>query len=289
MGSGCQNSVRLVVGLGGGEEGEDVGGGVFEVEGRDGGGGVELADVAEGAIDGAGAGTELLDGVLDGADLLFHFAHEGFELAELGAGVAEDLPDFITFLLDGEHVEAHLEGGEDGREGGWAGDGDVALGLELGLEAFAAHDLGVEAFGGEEHDGVGGGDGLLDVLLADALAFGANGGLKGAAGASDLGGGAGLVGGFKALEVFAGKLGVDGEEGFAGVAGEADGELDDLVGVALDLGVAEELGGGEHLLEQHAELDFGEAAAGFDVGEDAGEAVDAFGQFGHFAEAGVDF
>ena len=71
-------------------------------------------------------------------------------------------------------------------------------------------------------------------------------------------------------------------------SGEADGELDDLLRARLDAGVADELRGREHLLEQHAELDFGEAAAGFDVGEDAGEAVDAFGEFGHLAEAGVD-
>ena len=97
----------------------------------------------------------------------------------------------------------------------------------------------------------------------------------------------GRVGGFEPLPVFAGELGVDGEEGLAGVAGEADGELDDLLGVGFDAGVADELAGREHLLEQHAELDFGEAAAGFDVGEDAGEVVDAFGELGHLAEADV--
>ncbi len=57
----------------------------------------------------------------------------------------------------------------------------------------------------------------------------------------------------------------------------------------FDDGVFDVLAGGEDLIEEHAELDFGEAAAGFDVGEDAGEAVDAFGELGHFAEAGVDF
>ena len=69
------------------------------------------------------------------------------------------LPDLVAFFLDGEHMEAHLEAGEDGEEGGGAGDGDVALGLNLGLQGVAAHDLGVEAFGGEEHDGVGRGGG----------------------------------------------------------------------------------------------------------------------------------
>ena len=73
------------------------------------------------------------------------------------------------------------------------------------------------------------------------------------------------------------------------MAGEADGELDDLLRVWFDFGVADELAGGEHLLEEHAELDFGEAAAGFYVGEDAGKVVDAFGEASHLSEAGVNF
>ncbi len=248
-----------------------------------------LAHVAENPVDGAGADAEFLDSVLDGADLFFHGAHEVFEVAELGFGLVEDIPDLAPFLLDGEHGEAHLEGGEDGGERGGAGDGDLAFGLQFGLEAFAAHDFGVEALGREEHDSVGGCDGLFDVLFADAPAFGTDGGLEGPAGGGDLFGRAGLIGGLEAFEVFAGKLGVDGHESFPGVSGEANGELNDLVGVALDPGIADELGGGEHLLEEHAELDLGEAASGFDVGEDAGEAVDAFGELGHLAEAGVDF
>ena len=85
-----------------------------------------------------------------------------------------------------------------------------------------------------------------------------------------------------------GELGVDGQQRLAGLAGEADGELDDLLRAFLDLGVADELAGGEHLFEQHAKLDLGEAAAGLDVGEDAAEVVDAVGELGHLAEAGVD-
>ena len=186
-------------------------------------------------------------------------------------------------------MEAHLEAGEDGGEGGGAGDGDMALGLDLGLEGVAAHDLGVEAFGGEKHDGVGRGDGRVDVLGADAFRLRCGWLLRRPCGLRRCASGSlDVVGGFEALPVFAGELGVDGQEGFAGAAGEADGELDALQRAGFDGGVFDELAGGEHLFEEHAELDFGEAAAGFDVGEDAGEAVDAFREFGHLAKAGVD-
>ena len=195
---------------------------------------------------------------------------------------------FVAFFLNGEHVEAHLEAGEDGGEGAGAGDGDVAARLDLGLESVAAHDFGVEALGGKEHDGVRGGDGRVDVLFADAIAFGADGGFEGLACRCDAFGEVALVGGFEALPVFAGELGVDGKEGFARVAGEADGELDDLQRTFLYLCVAHKLAGGEHLFEQHAELDFREAAAGLDVGEDAAEVVDAVGELGHLAQAAVD-
>ena len=103
---------------------------------------------------------------------------------------------------------------------------------------------------------------------------------------SDLGGCS--VGGFEALPVFAGKFGVNGEQGFAGVPGEADGELDGLERTFLYLCVAYELAGGEHLFEQHAELYFGKASARLHVGKDAAEVVDAVGELGHLAESGVD-
>ena len=131
--------------------------------------------------------------------------------------------------------------------------------------------------------------GGLMYLAADLVAFGADGGLEGLAGGDDVLVDAGLVGGFEALPVFAGELGVDGQEGLA-VSGRGSERRTRRRSwrAVFDFGVADELAGGEHLLEEHAELDFGEAAAGFDVGEDAGEVVDAFGEPGHLAEAGVD-
>ena len=71
-------------------------------------------------------------------------------------------------------------------------------------------------------------------------------------------------------------------------AGEADSELDTLGRAGFDGGVFDVLAGREHLFEEHPELHFSEAAAGFDVGEDAAEVVDAVGELGHLAEAGVD-
>ena len=98
----------------------------------------------------------------------------------------------------------------------------------------------------------------------------------------------GLVGGFEALPGFARKLGVDGKQRFAVGRGQLDDELDDLVGAGLGLRVLLELAGREHLLEQRLEHDFADGAAGFDVGEDAREIVDAGGKLGHLAQPGVD-
>ena len=179
------------------------------------GGGSGLTDLAESAVDGAGTDAKFLDGLLDRADLIFHFGHEDAELAKLRLGGGEDLPDFVALFLDGEHVEAHLEAGEDGGEGTGPGDGDLAFGLDLGLEGVAAYDLGVETFGGQEHDGVRRGDGWVDVFAADTVAFGSDCGLECFACGGESFGIVGLVGGFEALPVFAGELGVDGKEGFA--------------------------------------------------------------------------
>ena len=55
------------------------------------------------------------------------------------------------------------------------------LDLNLGLETGAADDLRVEVFGRQEHDGVGHCGGRVDVLVTDALAFGADGSLEGTA------------------------------------------------------------------------------------------------------------
>ncbi len=126
------------------------------------------------------------------------------------------------------------------------------------------------------------------MYFADAVGLGADGALEGTALALDRFRLILLVGGFEALPGFARKLGVDGQEALAGVGGKADGVLHPLGGAGLDVGVFEKLSGSEHLAQQHAELHFGEAAAGFDVGEDAREVVDAFGELGHLAEAGVD-
>jgi hypothetical protein len=125
-----------------------------------------------------------------------------------------------------------------------------------------------------------------NVFLADLLAFVADGGLEGFAGADEIH--AGLVGGFEALPGFARELGVDRQQRFAVGRGQLDDELDDLVGAGLGLGILLELAGREHLLEQGLEHHFADGAAGFHVGEDAGEIVDAGGELGHFAESGVD-
>ena len=42
-----------------------------------------------------------------------NLVHEVTELAELGLGGFEDLPNLVAFFLEGEHVEAHLEAGQD--------------------------------------------------------------------------------------------------------------------------------------------------------------------------------
>src|SRR5215831_14321904 len=95
------------------EEGGDAGG-LVEIDDRAGGKVfVDCADLAQGAIDGAGTDVERLNGVLHGADLSLHLGHEGFEGAELFFGALQDVPDLVAFFLDGKHVETHLEAGED--------------------------------------------------------------------------------------------------------------------------------------------------------------------------------
>ncbi len=57
--------------------------------------------------------------------------------------------------------------------------------------------------------------GVVTGGLADAVAFGADGGFKCLACGGDVFGDVALVGGFEALPVLAGELGIDGEEGFS--------------------------------------------------------------------------
>ncbi len=168
---------------------------------------------------------------------------------ELILGGREDAPDFVAFFLDGESVEAHLEAGEDSHESRRAGDGDTALRLNFGLQPWAANDFGVERFGGEKHDGVRHGGGRVDVLVADALALGADGAFKCFACGVDAF--AGFVGVFEPLPVFFGKFCVDGEESMsvAVSVGEFESVLDGLERVGFDAGVLDVLLGGEHLLE----------------------------------------
>ena len=119
---------------------------------------------------------------LDLVDVAFHLVHEGAELGEFGFCALQDLPYFVAFFLEGEHVETHAIAGEDHEQGAGADDGDVALGLDLGLESVSAHYLGVEAFGREEHQGEGGGGGRVDVFGADGFCLLADGGFEGFAG-----------------------------------------------------------------------------------------------------------
>ncbi len=88
---------------------------------------------------------------------------------------------------------------------------------------------------------------------------------------------AGFIGGFEALPVFAWGIWRRWARSVSpAVAWESGRRIRRPPSVpGLDVGVLDVLARGEHLFEQHAELDFGEAAAGFDVGEDAAEVVDA--------------
>ena len=117
-------------------------------------------------------------------------------------------------------METHLEAGEDGHEGGRTCDRDAALLLNLGLQAGAAHDFGVKALGGKEHDGVRMWWADLMYFVADALAFGADGPLERFACGCDLLGVAGFVGVFEALPIFFGKFGVDGRSASPDVPGK---------------------------------------------------------------------
>jgi hypothetical protein len=279
-GAGAEGDSLLFV-AGCGEE-RSHGGDVFKAdEVGDRLSGVEICGIGyifQRFVDSAGADAELLDGILHGADLVFDLLHEAAVVFELFFRAGEDAPDLVPFFLDGEGVEAHLKAGEDGHEGGWAGDGDAALLLNFGLEAGTPHDFGVEGLGGEEHDGVRHGGGWVDVLVADAFAFGADGFLERLTCGGDLVGVSGLVGVLEAFPVFLGELGVDSEERVAlrSVAvGELEGVLDRLECVGFDAGVLDVLLGGEHLLELLAELEFADDATGFDVGEDSLEVADA--------------
>ena len=291
--SGWGGVRRLTEGLvfvGVGASGE-VGCGVFEPE-QVGGGwdGLDAGDIFEGAVDGGGLAADVAEGGLDAADLFFDFVHEPAELLELSFCAGEDAPDFVAFFLDGEGVEAHLEAGEDGHEGGGAGDGDAAVLLDIGLEAGAADDLGVEAFGGQEHDCVGHGGGGIDVFVADELGLGSDGAFKGFAGSCDFVLGSVFGDVLEALPVFAGEFGVYGEEDAGSFAiGELEGVLDDFGGSGFDAGVFEVLLWREHLFELLAEKELAYAAAGLDVGEDFFEVADSGGELLHFSEAFLDF
>ena len=83
-------------------------------------------------VDGPGSGTKLFYGVLDGSDLLPHVGHEILELAKLGLGFRQNLPDLPAFLLQVNELEDHLEAGEDRGKIVWPCYGDVKLLLEFG-------------------------------------------------------------------------------------------------------------------------------------------------------------
>src|ERR1700722_9591020 len=112
---------------GGGQKGSDAGGSI-KIDQL--GGGKDLigfTNLAKSPVDGTGTDAELLNGVLNSPDLGLHFGHQRFEGTELLLGAFEDSPHFVSLLLDGEHMEAHLEARENGRQSARPGDGDPAF------------------------------------------------------------------------------------------------------------------------------------------------------------------
>ena len=75
---------RLLVVFGGGGEREVGSGEVLEIRARRGLRAGGVGDLAQGAVDGAGADADLAEGFLDFADVAFHLVHELAELGELG-------------------------------------------------------------------------------------------------------------------------------------------------------------------------------------------------------------
>src|SRR6202041_3732516 len=123
-----------IVLAGGGQKGRDAGGPI-KIDQLGGGKDlIGLTSLAKSPVDGTGTDAELLNGVLNGPDLGLHFGHQGFKRTELLLGAFEDSPDFVPLLLDGEHMEAHLEARENGGESARPGDGDPALSLDLALQ-----------------------------------------------------------------------------------------------------------------------------------------------------------
>jgi len=136
---------------------------------------------------------------------------------------------------------------------------------------------------------VGHGGGRIDVFVADAFAFGADGALEGFSGC--LYAFAGFVGVFEPFPVLFRKFGIDGEEGVAvgpclAVArGEFKCVLNGFEGSLFDPCVLDVLLGREHLFKLLAELEFADDATRFYVGENLLEISYAGGEFFHLTEA----
>ena len=69
----------------------------------------QFVDVAELAFEGAGAGSDPVDVVDDRFQTFARGVHLAAELAEFALDRAEDLPDLVGTLLDGQRLEPHLQ------------------------------------------------------------------------------------------------------------------------------------------------------------------------------------
>jgi hypothetical protein len=121
------------------------------------------------SLDGAAAAAGGFQSVADRVDLLADLIQHRSELAELGTHRAQHLPDFAGTLFDGQGAETHAQGIENGRQRGRPGHHHTMLALQVFDQARATQHFGVQAFGGQEHDGEVGGMRRRDILGRDVL------------------------------------------------------------------------------------------------------------------------
>ena len=155
-----------------------------------------------------------------------------------------------------------------------------------------AQSLGIEAFGGQEHDGEVGGPGGIEILVLDLLSLQPEDPGKGIGCLPEPLRITGLGGLLEAQVVLLGELGIDGQPyGALRVAGssrEADGELHHLGRALPGLDVPFVLPRGQELLQDGPELDLGPGAPGLHVGEDPLQVPHPGGQLLHLPQAPLD-
>ena len=236
---------------------------------------------------GAGAGFRLADLGTGCLQRALDAGQRIAETAELRLHGAQHLPDLRGTPLDGQRAEAHLQAVQQGGQIGRPADIDPQA-VQFVQQPGTPQDFGIQAFGGQEHDGEIRGVRRRDVFVRDGarlqLHRARERGGRGPRGVRVVG----LFGVDQALVFLLGEFGVQRQPhrlAVIGAARQADGELHDGIAARDGLDVAAVLVRRHGVFQQTGQLHLAPGAARLDVGQHPLQVAHPRGQALHFTQA----